>query len=111
MNYDFQLTYQANEDLDEIVRYISVELANKKAAIDFLTTVEEVIQEACLFPESGLLVENDFLPDTGIRKKPIGHYHLYYLPKHDDKTIVVLRIIYGKRDLNALLLRVMQENE
>lgn len=74
MSYNFKLTQQASDDLDEIVRYMAMELVNKKAARDFLDDIEETIQEACLFPESGVLVKNDFLPDIEIRKKRVNHY-------------------------------------
>lgn len=50
MSYNFKLTQQASDDLDEIVRYMAMELVNKKAARDFLDDIEETIQEACLFP-------------------------------------------------------------
>ena len=48
MSYNFKLTQQASDDLDEIVRYMAMELVNKKAARDFLDDIEETIQGACL---------------------------------------------------------------
>lgn len=102
MGYNFKLTQQANDDLDNVLDYIAVKLSNKKAALDLLSCVEEIIREVCLFPESGVLVENDFLPVTGIRKKKVKHYTLYYLPNDQEQTVIVLRFLYGKRDTNAL---------
>lgn len=109
MSYNFKLTQQASDDLDEIVRYMAMELVNKKAARDFLDDIEETIQEACLFPESGVLVKNDFLPDIEIRKKRVNHYVLYYLPQHKEKIILILRIVYGKRNSDALVFHLEQE--
>ena len=109
MSYNFKLTQQASDDLDEIIRYMVMELANKKAARDFLDDIEETIQEACLFPESGVLVKNDFLPDIEIRKKRVNHYVLYYLPQHKEKIILILRIVYGKRNPDALVFHLEQE--
>lgn len=109
MSYNFKLTQQASDDLDEIIRYMVMELVNKKPARDFLDDIEETIQEACLFPESGVLVKNDFLPDIEIRKKRVNHYVLYYLPQHKEKIILILRIVYGKRNPDALIFHLEEE--
>lgn len=109
MSYNFKLTQQASDDPDEIVRYMVMELVNKKAARDFLDDIEETIQEACLFPESGVLVKNDFLPDIEIRKKRVNHYVLYYLPQHKEKIILILRIVYGKGNPDALVFHLEEE--
>ena len=39
--------------------YIAAELANPKAASDFVDKLLEAIEEACLFSESGSLVVNE----------------------------------------------------
>lgn len=54
--WGYQLTQKADADLDDIVGYIAVELANSKAASDF-----------------------------------------------DEKMIFVLRIIYGRRNMDEIL--------
>lgn len=99
----YKLTKKAEADLDDIVSYIAVELANPKAASDFLDKLENVIEEARAFPESGSAVTNDFLPVTNIRKKYVGNYVMFYMPDFSAKTIYILRIIYGKRNMDEIL--------
>ena len=72
--YTYLLTQKAEADLDGIVSYLSLELANAKAASDFVGKLQGVIEETLLFPLSGSLVNNEFLPDTAVRKKVIGNY-------------------------------------
>ncbi len=67
--WGYRLTQKADADLDDIVGYIAVELTNPTAASEFMNSLQEVIEEARFFPESGSLVVNKFLPDTEIRKK------------------------------------------
>lgn len=62
--WEYRLTQKANADLENIVGYIAVELANPKAASDFLDKLQEAVEEACLFSESGSLVVNELAPDT-----------------------------------------------
>ena len=72
-----QLTEKAEADLEEIVSYIAVQLENPQAAAGFLNTLQNAIQEACSFPESGTLVVNDFLPQKNNSQK--AGWQLYYV--------------------------------
>ena len=59
--FQFRLTEKANAELDDTISYIAVELANPKAASDFMDKLGAAIDEACLLPESGSPVVNDLL--------------------------------------------------
>lgn len=101
--FSFTFTKRADTDLDGIATYISLELCNPKAASDFMDKLETVIEETCTFPESGVLVDNEFLSGTDIRKKMIGNYIMYYLPDFAKKRIFILRIIYAGRNMDVIL--------
>ncbi len=85
--WGYQLTQKANAELDDIVGYIAVELANPRAASDFVDRLQRVIEEARSFPESGSPVVNEFIPDMEVRKKLAGNYIMYYLPDFSEKMI------------------------
>ena len=101
--YSYLLTQKAEVDLDGIVSYLSLELANTKAASDFVDKLQDVIAETLLFPLSGSLVNNEFLPDTAVRKKVIGNYVMYCLPDLEQHIIYILRLIYGRRSVEEIL--------
>ena len=67
------------------------------------TKLQEIIEEARSFPESGSPVVNEFVPNMGIRKKLVDNYIMYYLPDSAEKMIFVLRIIYGRRNIDEIL--------
>lgn len=102
-DFAYQLTEKAEADLEEIVSYIAIQLENSQAAAGFLNALQNAIQEACSFPESGTLVVNDFLPQKTIRKKLVGNYIMYYFPNVNMETIYILRILYGRRNLDEIL--------
>ena len=99
----YKLTDKAEADLDGIVSYISVQLANRQAAADFLDKLQAAINEASAFQESGAPVDNEFLPYKTIRRKTVGSYIMYYFPDMKAETIYILRIIYGRRNLDEIL--------
>lgn len=101
--YQYHFTKKAKADLDEILSYISVELSNPEAAASFLKDLLAVIASICSVPKIGRMVENEFLPDKEIRKSLVGNYVLYYLPDEAEMTIYILRILYGRRNLDELV--------
>lgn len=56
--FGYRLTQKAESDLDGIVSYIAVELSNPPAASDFVNKLQENIEEARNFPESGSLMDS-----------------------------------------------------
>lgn len=104
--FSYRLTAKAEADLDEIVSYISVQLENPQAAAGFLNKLQDAIQETCSFPESGSLVINEFLPYKDIRKILVGNYIMYYFPDVNAEMIYVLRVIYGRRNLDKILMEM-----
>ena len=101
--FGYLLTKRAESDLDGIVSYIAVELTNPQAASDFVDRLQDNIEEARNFPESGSLVHNEFLQVENVRKKLVGNYIMYYLPDTEEKIIYILRIVYGKRNMDEIL--------
>jgi len=110
MGYEltYRLTKYAVSDLDEIVSYISNELSNSKAAADFIKRYEKAIHEIRTFPNSGALAGNEFLPVMHVRKKMIDNYMLYYTVDLQNNQIVILRIIYAKRELTDLIKKMAE---
>lgn len=102
----YKLTKKAKSDLDGIISYIAVELANPQAASDFADKLLDNIEEARFFPESGSLVHNEFLQIENVRKKLIGNYIMYYLPNTAEKIIYILRIVYGKQNITEILIKL-----
>lgn len=101
--WGYQLTQKADADLDDIVGYMAVELANSTAASDFVDKLQGAIEETRSFPKSGSLVINEFAPNAEVRKKLVGNYIVYYLPDFDEKMIFILRIVYGRRNVDEIL--------
>jgi len=101
--YTYQLTRKAENDLDSIVRYMAIELSNVKAAKDFLDKVEAVVDEIRNFPDSGVLIDNEYIEVGDIRRKQVNNYLMYYQKNEEEKVINILRIVYGKRNLEEII--------
>lgn len=100
--FNYRLTEKAQADLDEIIGHIALELFNPKAAASFLEKVQKAIERVCVFPECEPLVQNEFLPNSAVRKCVLGNYVMYYLPMLEDETILIVRFIYGRRSTEEI---------
>lgn len=86
------------DDLNEIVDYITYRLKNKIAAEHFVDEVEKAIQERLSCAEA-------FEPYSSTRERPLPYYRIpvknysiFYVVIGD--TMEVRRIIYSRRDLS-----------
>lgn len=101
--YSYRFTQAAEQDLDEILQYISVDLTNPAAAQNLGRKIFEKIDTVRDFPNSGPLVDNEFLADKTVRKLSVDNYVIYYKAHYEEKIISIIRIVYGKRNLNETL--------
>lgn len=101
--YGYRLTRGADADLDDIIRYIAVDLSNKTAATHFMDLFQEAVNDIRSFPEMGPTMINGFIANTRTRKKPVGNYVIYYIPDHEENLILVLRILHSKRNLDEMI--------
>lgn len=96
--YQYQLTERALQDIRETVGYLRNDLQNEKAAGKWMDAVEKSIAQLCVFPESGSVVFEEYLPGRNVRRTVIGNFILYYQILQEQKIIRVLRIVYGRRN-------------
>ena len=101
--YGYVLTEIAEADIDETFEYIGGELSNPEAASDFADELEKTIDEICKTPKSGRLVENEYLRRNDVRRILVDNYICYYIIDDEERNIVILRLVYGKRDQDKIL--------
>ena len=101
--FNYCLTKKAKFDLDEIVSYFAIDLVNHQSASDFISNILNNIYQIRIFPESGFLVQNEFLQVDNIRKILVDSYIMYYKVNMEEKKIYILRIVYGKRNMDEIL--------
>ncbi|NEX00436.1 Plasmid stabilization system protein ParE [Pseudobutyrivibrio sp. NOR37] len=101
--YNYALTEIAAYDVDEVISYIQEELSNPEAAISFADELEEKLEDICKNPKNGRLVENEFLRRDDVRRFLVGNYIVYYFIDDENNRIVILRLVYGKRNQGQIV--------
>ena len=102
-DYRVKLTPKAREDLDKIYSYITGELYAPEAANSLLEKIEAGIMRLSDFPFACSPVEDEFLRGKGYRKLIIDNYIAFYIVNEEEKQVVVMRVLYGRRKYQDIL--------
>ena len=97
-HYSFVLTEIAEADIEDALDYIANELYNSEAASCFADELDEKLDEICKTPKVGRPVHNPYLKRDDVRRVLVKNYIAYYLIDENAEKIVILRVVYNKRD-------------
>ena len=103
MAYKVKVTNEADADIDEIIGYIVNSLKNSIAARNLLSEIEHSYDILTESPEAFSYCEDSYLRKMGYRKIPVKHYIIFYRVDHTEKTVYIMRVIYGRRDYANLI--------
>jgi toxin ParE1/3/4 len=101
--WDVVYTEHAERDLRDIYEYIAFSLLEPGTA---KKQVRRILDAAARLDEMPLrfsIYEKEPWCGKGLRVLPVDSYLVFYLPVEARKTVVVIRIMYGGRDIDAQL--------
>ena len=101
--YNLEIAASAQSDLEEILEYIAVELANPTAAETFLDEVEKCYDTLILQPYMYEQCRSDRLRLAGYRRAVIKNYIMVYSVDDSKETVYIMRFFYGARDYEKLI--------
>lgn len=101
MTYTIHITAQAEKDLNEAADYIEYKLKNPTAADRFLDDVSKKVATLSTMPERNKLADDPVLRSWGIRYILVSSYIVFYVMR--DKTVYIVRILYGHRNWQQIL--------
>jgi toxin ParE1/3/4 len=103
MAYSIIVSKDADNDIDDIVKYIITDLRNPIAANSFLIDIEKSYNAVISNPYMYSIFKDTRLIIKGYRKIVIKNYLLIYRIDENDKRVVIVRVIYGGRDYHEIL--------
>lgn len=96
-------TEQAENDLRGIYEYITFTLIEPEIAKKQAKRIIEVVATLNEMPFRCRLYEKEPWRSKGLRVLPVDSYMVFYLPVVDKKTVAIIRIMYGRRDIEKQL--------
>jgi toxin ParE1/3/4 len=103
MAKNFELRYSPlfYDDLDRITDYIVLELKNPSAAKRLINDVETAIKKHLASPTQAAMYKSVVEREHPYRRIIVGNYLIFYVVIGN--TMVVRRMLYGRRDLDKIL--------
>ena len=99
MKYAVNLSDEANADLREIFRYIAIHLQSPENAVGQLQRLEQHIRGLDEFPYRFREYEKGVWKQRGLRVMPVDRYCVFYIPNDTTKTVTIIRVMYGGRNI------------
>jgi len=91
----------AEQDLNDIFDYISLELSLPQAAENLIDKIQSAVEKTCEFPYSRPLLSDKLLAKKGYRMIIVGNFNLFYVI--ENQAIVIQRVLYGRRNYREIL--------
>lgn len=104
MKYEVIYTQKALNDLRGIHRYIEFDLHAPDAARKLSDKIMTEIEKLDDMPERFSLYEKSPWKERGLRKMNVENFIVFYLPIKKQKHVLILSIMYGRRDIQKILI-------
>ena len=101
--YKVDVSEPAENDLRDIVRYISAQLSAPMTALKMMDSVEEAIAGLAVTPQKCPPVTDERLAIMGYRKLFVKNYIVFFTIDETSKVVDVERILYARRDWRHIL--------
>ncbi len=103
MSYDVFYTAKAREDIEEIYEYIAFSRQEPVTAGRLYNNIITAVHTLENFPERNALFENEPWRSRGLRKLHVKNFLVFYTVNEEKKNVIVMRIMYGARDIEKHL--------
>lgn len=96
--YNVKITSQAEEQIQEIIHYITYELKSSDAALHLLDALEDSFTSLSHFPQRVALIAEEPWHANGIHRLPVKNFLVYFWIDEGNMRVQITAIIYEKRD-------------
>lgn len=100
MKYKVELTKQADIDLRAIYEYIAFTLQEAEIAVRQLEKIQKGILSLDEMPERFRIFEKEPWRSRELRQMPIENFIIFYITNSKDKTVAIIRVMYGRRNID-----------
>lgn len=101
--YKVYISEPAENDLRDIVRYISAQLSAPITALKMMDIIEEAISELSFKPQKCPFVVDERLARLGYHKLVVKNYIVFFTIDEELKVVDIERILYARRNWRHIL--------
>lgn len=103
MKYKIIRTDKADEQLREIIFYITDDSGSVDIALNYLDKIEAAIRRLEEFPMSGSIPRYSILRKQGYRVLIIERHLVFYKVNEDEKIVTIYAVVDSRREYRNLI--------
>jgi toxin ParE1/3/4 len=108
MKYQVYLTENAEVDLNTIANYLVYKLLAGENALKQIERIEHAIISLEVMPERYQVYDKKPWKEKNLREMVVDNYLVFYVVDNNEKIVTVIRIMYGKRDIEKQLSQIKE---
>lgn len=101
--YSIIYSSEAKDDLREIYSYIAYDLQAPETAEGQVNRIRKEIRSLDFMPSRYTVVDWEPWKSMGMHRVPVDNFIVYYVVNNGSRTITVIRIFYGGRDIEEII--------
>ena len=101
--YSIEISEPAENDLRDIILYISSQLSAPMTVMTMVDTIEGALLGLSEMPQKSPAVRDDRLVSMGYRKLLIKNYVVFFTIDEQSQVVNLERILYARRDWLRIL--------
>lgn len=94
---------EAKDDLREIYSYIAYDLQAPETAKGQVNRIRKEIRSLDFMPSRYTVVDWEPWKSMGMHRVPVDNFVVYYTVNDGSRTVTVIRIFYGGRDVEVIV--------
>ena len=102
-DWQTEVAKHAEDDLRDIYEYLAFEKLEPGIAKNLIQRIQKRVNKLNTSPLSFALYPKEPWKSLGLRRVNSGKYAIFYIPTEENKTVTVVRIMYGGRDIENIL--------
>ena len=105
--YKLEYLEIAKKDMDNIIYYISHNLKNKSAALKLIDEFLKEMNNIMNFPYASAEYISIKPLNNKYRKSRVKNFLIFYTINEENKTIMIVRVLYQKRNFTNLSVKII----
>lgn len=107
--YELDISVHADEDMVSAGKYISSELKNETAAVNFRNGLQSALYKLTYMPYKNRKIDNRELEEYGLRMSFFKNHNIFYKIHEEDSRVKIVRVLFAKQNWIGILKHDIEE--
>ena len=109
-DWHVHLAKQAEDDLRDLYEHVAFDLLEPGVAKRLIQRIWKRVEKLNNLPQSFAPYPKEPWKSRGLRRVNSGKHAVFFIPDEETKTVIVIRVLYGGRDIEQILVDMLDDS-